>query len=157
MSTWDDLSAYYEDRYRIAAAWSVRPGEKIFLGDKNSRICRFCGQAKPEVSFRKEAHALPESIGNKSLFTYYECDACNQAAEGRRDAPAAGGLRCPTSEGGGGTTRSRTTSRRGPSAGTGCCGGEGYRRGVPRQHLPRPSLRGNAYQELQRTVMARVD
>jgi hypothetical protein len=31
------------------------------------------------VSFRKEAHALPECIGNKSLFTYYECDTCNQA------------------------------------------------------------------------------
>lgn len=79
MSKWDDLAAYYEERYQIAAAWSVRPEDKIFLGDKDGRKCRFCGRAKPEVSFRKEAHALPESIGNESLFTYYECDTCNQA------------------------------------------------------------------------------
>ncbi len=79
MSKWDDLAAYYEERYQITAAWSLRPGDKIFLGDKDSRKCRFCGKTKPEVSFRKEAHALPESIGNKSLFTYYECDTCNQA------------------------------------------------------------------------------
>jgi hypothetical protein len=79
MSTWGDLAAYHDERYQIATGWTFRPGDKIFLGDKENRKCRFCGKLKPEVSFRKEAHALPECIGNKSLFTYYECDSCNQA------------------------------------------------------------------------------
>jgi hypothetical protein len=52
---------------------------KRFLGDKELGRCRFCGRSKPEVSFRAEAHALPECIGSKSLFTHHECDACNQA------------------------------------------------------------------------------
>jgi hypothetical protein len=43
------------------------------------------------VSVLKEAHALPESISNKSLFTYYECDACNQAfGEGCENDPHQG-------------------------------------------------------------------
>ena len=70
--------AFYEEHYEIVAGWSLRPGGRHFLGDKNNRRCRFCGKAKPEVSFRKDAHAIPECLGNKSLFTYYECDACNQ-------------------------------------------------------------------------------
>jgi hypothetical protein len=79
MSKWSDLAAYYEERYQIATSWCLRPGDKIFLGDKQNRRCRFCGKTEPEVSFRNDAHALPECTGNKSLFTYYECDVCNKA------------------------------------------------------------------------------
>src|SRR5271156_6826188 len=77
MSKWSDLIDY-EEHYQIVSAWCLRPGEKIFLGDKEKRKCRFCGETTPKVSFRKQAHALPECIGNKSLFTYYECDTCNK-------------------------------------------------------------------------------
>jgi hypothetical protein len=59
--------------------WSVHPTDKIVLGNKANRTCRFCGNTEPEATFRKDAHALPESIGNKSLLTYYECDSCNHA------------------------------------------------------------------------------
>jgi hypothetical protein len=38
----------------------------------------FCGEISPEVTFKLEAHALPEALGNKSLTTTHECDACNQ-------------------------------------------------------------------------------
>ena len=48
-----------------------------FLGSKHNKTCRFCGRTEKEVSFRKVAHAFPESIGNKALATYYECDDCN--------------------------------------------------------------------------------
>ena len=48
------------------------------IGDKENQVCRFCRKSKPEVSFRSDAHAIPESLGNKSLFTNYECDRCNQ-------------------------------------------------------------------------------
>ena len=62
--------------------WLLRPGiEPICLGDKESRVCRFCGrseQSKPAASFDKRAHAIPKSLGNNILFTHYECDSCNQ-------------------------------------------------------------------------------
>lgn len=48
-----------------------------YLGKKSNRVCRFCGKTEAETSFVKIAHAFPESIGNKVLATYYECDACN--------------------------------------------------------------------------------
>ena len=75
----NELAAFYEVHYKTVGSWSLQPGRKIFLGDKETRRCRFCGKGKPEVSFRAEAHAIPECVGNKSLFTYHECDSCNQA------------------------------------------------------------------------------
>ena len=48
-----------------------------FLGSPKNRICRFCHRSEPEVSFNDDAHAFPESIGNKALASYYECDKCN--------------------------------------------------------------------------------
>lgn len=56
----------------------LRPGAKVVLGDKANRGCRFCGKTPTEVTFKLEAHAIPELLGNKSITTTYECDACNQ-------------------------------------------------------------------------------
>lgn len=75
----NELAAFYDEHYRTVGRWTLQPGHKIFLGNKRPRRCRFCGKSEPEVSFRAEAHAIPECIGNKSLFTYHECDSCNHA------------------------------------------------------------------------------
>lgn len=75
----NELAAFYEMHYKTVGSWTLQPGHKIFLGDKETRRCRFCGKGGPEVSFRDEAPAIPECVGNKSLFTYHECDSCNQA------------------------------------------------------------------------------
>lgn len=56
----------------------LRPGQKLALGDKQNRACRFCGLSTPAVTFNLVAHAIPELMGNKSLISYYECDNCNQ-------------------------------------------------------------------------------
>jgi HNH endonuclease len=77
ITEWAELIAFYEHHYRPCVDWSFQPKDKIFLGDRTSGICRFCGKTQPEVTFRKEAHALPQAIGNKTLLTYYECDSCN--------------------------------------------------------------------------------
>ena len=45
--------------------------------DKSKRVCRFCGQQMPDVTFDKEAHAIQDALGNKLLFCYEECDTCN--------------------------------------------------------------------------------
>ncbi len=50
---------------------------KIGEGIKENRICRFCKKRQPEVKFSKEAHAISEALGNKTLIINEECDACN--------------------------------------------------------------------------------
>ena len=50
----------------------------IVLEDQISRQCRFCDQMEPATSFSNEAHAIPVSLGNKCLFSTYECNTCNQ-------------------------------------------------------------------------------
>ena len=74
-----DAAAFYDHHYAGTEPLFLRPGEMIVLGDKQNRTCRFCGRSEPEVTFKQEAHAIPESLGNKSLTNNYECDACNQA------------------------------------------------------------------------------
>lgn len=50
----------------------------LYLGTKEKRTCRFCGLSKPEVTFEKKAHTVSELLGNKRVFSYYECDKCNK-------------------------------------------------------------------------------
>lgn len=69
---------FYETHYDIIGQWFVRPGEKVVLGDREDRKCRFCGKTSPEVTFKKVAHAIPELLGNKSIESTYECDTCNE-------------------------------------------------------------------------------
>jgi hypothetical protein len=79
VAVWNELIAYYEQNYETIDVWSFTPQEKIRLGNKHDRQCRFCDRREPDVTFKKKAHAIPEAIGNKSLLTYYECDECNEA------------------------------------------------------------------------------
>lgn len=78
MTSNDKALRFYETRYDQIAAWLVRPGDKVMLGDPARRVCRFCGQKPPAVKFKKVAHAIPEAIGNKSIASAYECDTCNE-------------------------------------------------------------------------------
>lgn len=68
----------YETNYDIIGQWFLRPTDKMVLGDMANRVCRFCGKAKPYVTFKKVAHAIPELLGNKSIENAYECDTCNE-------------------------------------------------------------------------------
>lgn len=77
MAILDDAIRFYDQSYDMLRSWFLKPGEKQTLGNKEDRVCRFCGLKKPAVSFRKDAHAISEMLGNKSLFTAYECDVCN--------------------------------------------------------------------------------
>lgn len=44
----------------------------------NNRVCRFCNQGVPAVSFKKRAHLLPQLMGDKRLTHFVECDTCNE-------------------------------------------------------------------------------
>lgn len=43
----------------------------------NEWYCMFCGGSHPKAKFTKKAHAISETIGNKRLFNYLECQECN--------------------------------------------------------------------------------
>ena len=46
--------------------------------DLKTCICRFCGKKYPEVRFKKKnAHAIPDALGNKFIFCNDECQSCN--------------------------------------------------------------------------------
>lgn len=56
---------------------SLHPSEKIYKGDSQKKICRFCGRNEAETKFKKKDHIIPEFMGNKLHFSNYECDDCN--------------------------------------------------------------------------------
>jgi len=64
--------------YELTASKRVSfNGEKEILVDSIQNKCRFCGKSYPDVKFKFDAHTIPEFLGNKSLFSKYECDTCN--------------------------------------------------------------------------------
>ncbi|OZQ71088.1 MULTISPECIES: HNH endonuclease [Paenibacillus] len=71
----DDEATFYSKHYRTEY---FLLDHKMILGDKDNRVCRFCGLPSTQVKFKKDAHAVPELLGNKHVLTYYECDICNQ-------------------------------------------------------------------------------
>jgi hypothetical protein len=64
--------------YDILFACKLNVGKRIYIGDPDNRICRYCQRTEPATTFNKEAHALPELIGNKMLIALDECDRCNE-------------------------------------------------------------------------------
>lgn len=51
--------------------------KKKFVPTEHTNICRFCEKKEPEVCFRKEAHAIPQFMGNRYLLSHNKCDSCN--------------------------------------------------------------------------------
>lgn len=51
--------------------------DKTYIGNKENKVCRFCGKTFQQTSFKNVAHAIPELIGNKILISFEECDICN--------------------------------------------------------------------------------
>lgn len=75
--TFDDAYDKIVDRfYHTGHNETASP---IYLNKRRDqkRVCAICGLFTPEVSFNKEAHAIPACIGNRIYFTLEECDDCN--------------------------------------------------------------------------------
>ncbi|WP_407658637.1 HNH endonuclease [Leptospira limi] len=68
---------YFSENYDIVFQGDLK-GSKRYLEDSEKYVCRFCGSTHKEATFTKDAHAISESIGNKSLLSYSECDECNK-------------------------------------------------------------------------------
>jgi len=47
------------------------------LKGRKEKHCLFCNRDSKKTSFRNDAHLLPEMLGNRNLYSYFECDECN--------------------------------------------------------------------------------
>jgi hypothetical protein len=77
-----DLAGKDFDRfYELANAVTFptyEPQKKRLIGTPDPRRCSLCGNDPTSVTFRKEAHVLPEAVGSRWLITCDECDTCNE-------------------------------------------------------------------------------
>jgi hypothetical protein len=76
----DERAEYFNLRYRKAAEYWFQTDARTLLRDHDeevSRKCRFCGRGSTEAGFRELAHAVPDFLGNLSIFSLNECDDCN--------------------------------------------------------------------------------
>jgi hypothetical protein len=77
----EDAVRYYRERYEEIVRLRFVTDRPTLLQDHEDgqpRLCRFCGRGKPDVTFRKDAHAVPEFLGNNSVLSLNECDECNK-------------------------------------------------------------------------------
>lgn len=74
-----NMERIYNHLYEDYAVKIFNGNERINIGvfDKTKRVCRFCGRSMPDVEFKQKSHAISESLGNKNLICWEECDDCN--------------------------------------------------------------------------------
>ncbi|KQT62076.1 MULTISPECIES: HNH endonuclease [unclassified Aureimonas] len=73
-----EMMRFYAENYDTLIFRDLDPKKSIeTIGDKPP-TCRFCKRSKPEVKFSKDAHVVPAFVGNKVLFSRYECNECNE-------------------------------------------------------------------------------
>ena len=69
---------FYDQNYDVLQSYLLSPeADKIILGNSDRRFCRFCERQPPDAIFKDIAHAIPEMLGNKTLFCAFECYECN--------------------------------------------------------------------------------
>jgi len=54
------------------------PDKKLLLRKRSERMCRFCYEVEPKVTFKNVAHIMPQLMGNRYLIHDSECDTCNK-------------------------------------------------------------------------------
>lgn len=64
--------------YRYSGSYNFGVKRQYSEGDRNNRICRYCGKGKPAVNFKNNAHLVPKFLGNRLVRCYFECDSCNE-------------------------------------------------------------------------------
>jgi hypothetical protein len=72
---------YFNARYELANRVPFVADTRIQLRDYEDeamRRCRYCRRGRPDATFRKDAHAFPDFLGNLSVFSMNECDGCNE-------------------------------------------------------------------------------
>jgi len=68
----------FEENYEILFSNIENSAQKIEIGNKQNKICRFCGKNESQTTFKTISHSIPECLGNKTLICLDECDECNK-------------------------------------------------------------------------------
>lgn len=71
--------------YDIAFEYVFEPGvapRRAREGTRHPRRCRMCPPGTVGQTYKKDAHIIPQGLGNRSLQTWEECDACNEHVGG---------------------------------------------------------------------------
>lgn len=66
------LDAYYPEKIMFPPDEPIRN-----FKPRELRLCRFCNRPQGVKSFKKDAHIIPNFLGNKYLISDFECDECN--------------------------------------------------------------------------------
>ena len=67
----------YALNYEVAAHYHLDSTTPRAIGGEGHRVCRFCELSEPATTFSEGRLALPAFVGNRSLFTFEECDECH--------------------------------------------------------------------------------
>ncbi len=73
----EDRYKNFFDNYESENGIICNQKSKTYYENGESYLCRFCGKNKPEVKFSKDAHIIPQLLGNRYLLSKFECDNCN--------------------------------------------------------------------------------
>jgi hypothetical protein len=66
---------FLAENYDVTVSYPLRDDQKHTIGLRAGRRCRYCGATG---TFKMEAHAVPELIGNRAIISNEECDDCNK-------------------------------------------------------------------------------
>jgi len=78
------LQDQFTDEYELKEVFKYplteedKKSEITVFGNKEQKVCIFCGQDRQATTFKKEAHIFPASLGNRLFFNNDECDNCNE-------------------------------------------------------------------------------
>src|SRR5688572_3863804 len=69
----------FHDKYDLIEIISTESPKfsKSQFKKRPNRVCRFCKKTMPEVTFKNDAHLVSRFLNNKTLFSDFECDKCN--------------------------------------------------------------------------------
>ncbi len=77
-----EMDTLFDLNYQSVVEFSLAEPDQRVLGDVRRPHCRFCEQSPPRATFSFVRPAIPELVGNSSLFTRELCDECaNQFAD----------------------------------------------------------------------------
>ncbi len=75
---YEEVMKKFASHYNLMSVHFSFESNMKTLKSKAKRVCRFCGKDSSATKFKKVAHLMPEMIGNKGLFSDFECDTCNE-------------------------------------------------------------------------------
>lgn len=71
----EQLQEFFTEYELLRHGFSPEKPPRLKL--RSDRICRFCGRRSDPRMFKKEAHVIPNMLGNANWISDFECDSCN--------------------------------------------------------------------------------